>query len=156
MSDQPKYHYTAGGVVLDVQRRMLVLERDVPRDGQIIHEVRLPKGHLDPGETDDVAALREVWEESGYGGVEIIGDLGVARSEFAFQGRQHVRDEHYFIMRLLESSRTGRPPHPDSEEALFEPVWVDVEDAESLLTYPTEQEFARRALGWLRAHPECL
>jgi 8-oxo-dGTP pyrophosphatase MutT (NUDIX family) len=156
MNNQPKYHYTAGGVVLDAQRRMLTLERDVKRNGAIVHEVRLPKGHLDPGETDDVAAKREVWEESGYGEVEIVGDLGLERSEFEHQGRKHVRDEHYFIMRLVAAVRTGHPPHPDSEEALFVPSWVDVEDAESLLTYPSEKEFARRTIGWLRAHPECL
>ena len=54
-----KHHRTAGGVVLDAEGRMLVLVRDVVRDGATVHEVRLPKGHIDPGETEEQAARRE-------------------------------------------------------------------------------------------------
>ena len=50
--------------------KLLVLER--PARG----EVRLPKGHVEPGEAPREAALREVREEAGYADLEIVADLG--------------------------------------------------------------------------------
>ena len=50
-----KHHETAGGVVIDPSGRMLVIVRDIEREGRVIHEVRLPKGHIDPGESAEVA-----------------------------------------------------------------------------------------------------
>lgn len=145
-----KSHATAGGVVVDAAGRILVIERDVERDGRIVHEVRLPKGHIDPGETPEAAALREVGEESGYWEVEITGDLGTARSEFDFRGKHHVRQERYFLMRLLRDENRGQRVRPGSEEALFAPHWLDPAEAEARMTYPSEREFVQRARERLR------
>ncbi len=139
-----KFHTVAGGVVLNDAGRVLVLVRDVPRDECIIHEIRLPKGHIDPGETAEQAALREVGEESGYWKVAITGDLGVAHSSFDFNGKHHERDERYFLMRLEDTLREA-PRSTGSEEDLFVPQWLALEDAESSVTYASEQEFIRRA-----------
>jgi 8-oxo-dGTP pyrophosphatase MutT (NUDIX family) len=140
-----KRHTVAGGVVMDAAGRVLVLVRDIERGGRVVHEVRLPKGHLDPGETDEQAAVREVGEESGYWEAEIVADLGWERSEFEFRDRHHVRDEHYFLMRLTDAER--RAPMPTGEEeALFQPAWLTPGEAEQQLTFASEQEFARRAL----------
>ncbi|MDB5237204.1 MAG: hypothetical protein JWL88_306 [Parcubacteria group bacterium] len=35
-----------------------------------------PKGHVEPGETDEEAARREIQEEAGVAGLELIDDLG--------------------------------------------------------------------------------
>lgn len=139
-----KHHVTAGGVVLDDRDCILTLVRDVERDGGQVHEVRLPKGHIDPGETPEAAALREVREESGYAGLEIEVDLGTAHSEFDFRGKHHTRDERYFLMRLTRPER--QVPEPTGpEEALFSPEWLELEEAEKRLSYASEREFARRA-----------
>lgn len=144
-------HYTAGGVVVDAEGRMLALERDVQREGGIVHEVRLPKGHVDPGETDEQAALREVREESGYAGTEIVADLGKASSEFDFRGKHHVRDEHYYLM-YLTSPEPGAQEPVGEEEALFKPVWFEPHVAELCMTYPSERVFIRRARAWIRVN----
>jgi len=144
MSANTKYHNTAGGVVLNAHGLALVLERDVMRDGRLVHEVRLPKGHIDPGESPQDAAKREVAEESGYGHTEILADLGRHRSEFTRANTHNVRDEHYFLMRLTSDER-GDPEPMHEEEALFRPRWLPLMEAELALTYPSEQEFARRA-----------
>ncbi|MBP8129519.1 MAG: NUDIX domain-containing protein [Candidatus Hydrogenedentes bacterium] len=140
-----KLHTTAGGVVVDAVGRILTIERDVERDGRSVHEVRLPKGHIDPGETAEAAAMREVGEESGYWGVEIVADLGTAHSEFDFRGKRHVREERYFLMRLVNAENLGQRVHAGSEEALFAPHWLDPAEAEARMTYPSEREFVRRA-----------
>jgi len=146
-----KRHRTAGGVVVDAAGRMLAIERDVERDGRMVHEVRLPKGHIDPGETPEAAALREVGEETGYWDLEITADLGTTRSAFDFRGKHHVRDERYFLMRLVRDENRGQRMHPDSEEALFTPCWLDPAEAEARMTYPSERVFIRRARERLSA-----
>ena len=73
----------AGGVVVQrdvlqglpaAETHLLLLDR--PRRA----EVRLPKGHIDPGESAEEAALRETCEESGYCDLDVLADLGGERS----------------------------------------------------------------------------
>ncbi len=148
------YYRAAGGVVVDRWGHVLLLERDVVRDGRPVHEVRLPKGHVEPGESDEEAALREVCEESGYCDLLILADLGTARSEFDFEGRHIVRDEHYFLMGLKSPTWSGQRTDPTKEEALFRVTWVkDLATAQRMLSYESEREFARRAQSWLEKQP---
>jgi len=141
-------HRTAGGVVVDGAGRFLTLVRDVVRDGVTVHEVRLPKGHVDPGETAEEAALREVGEESGYWGTAVVADLGEAVSSFDYRGAHHVRTERCFLVRLTDPRR-GEPQPGFAEEALFQPAWRDPADAEAAMTYPSERDFVRRARACL-------
>jgi len=62
-------YVAAGGVVIH-EGQVLLLDR--PGRG----EVRLPKGHVEPGEEPAEAALREVREEAGYADLAILADLG--------------------------------------------------------------------------------
>ena len=50
---------------------VLLIERWVTRGGAPFYEARLPKGHVEAGETDAEAALREVCEEAGA--VPVVG-----------------------------------------------------------------------------------
>ncbi len=150
-----KHYLAAGGLVLDDRARVLTLERDVERRGEMVHEVRLPKGHVDDGETDEQAALRETCEESGYCDLEILADLGMGRSEYIFRGTRYLRDEHYFLMRLRSPEHRPQDVHPDSEEALFRPVWApSLEPLCSILTYESERDFAERALRYLHSQQQ--
>ncbi|MBI2432766.1 MAG: NUDIX domain-containing protein [Candidatus Hydrogenedentes bacterium] len=147
-----KRHRVAGGVVVDRRLRILVLRRDIERNGRLINEVRLPKGHLDKGESDEQAACREVCEESGYCAVEIVDDLGEAVSEYVHNGVAYRRDERYFLMRLLDARRSD--PRPTwHEEALFDPLWLELAEAEARMTYPSEREFVGRARALVEKDP---
>lgn len=150
-----RHYLAAGGIVLDAQGRVLTLERVVERDGNMIHEIRLPKGHVDDGETDEAAAVRETCEESGYCDLEILADLGLARSEYTFKNTRYMRDEHYFLMRLRSAQARPQDVHPDSEEALFRAVWAPTLQLLCTdLTYESEREFARRALRYLQSQQQ--
>jgi len=77
MTDGYVVRYIAAGGVVVHDGRVLVLRRlsppSVPPTGG---EVRLPKGHVEPGESVQAAALRETREESGYVNLVLQADLG--------------------------------------------------------------------------------
>lgn len=149
----------AGGVVLDDTGRVLLIERWVMRpaaDGDtpaLAFEIRLPKGHVEAGETDEQAAVREVCEETGYCGIAVVADLGEIVNEFKWPGEdlRILRHEHYYLMRLADSAR--REPHfdsPEADEARFTPRWAaTLADAEALITFESEREFIRRARSFV-------
>jgi 8-oxo-dGTP pyrophosphatase MutT (NUDIX family) len=128
-------HYTAaGGVVVDTDRVLILRRPD--RD-----EVRLPKGHVEKGESARETSLREVMEESGYADLGIIADLGHQTVEFDYKGRHVIRDERYFLMRLRSSRRIER----ELKEHQFLPDWLTWDEALSELTFEAEREWVRRA-----------
>jgi HAD superfamily hydrolase (TIGR01509 family) len=127
-------YLAAGGVVVN-ENHVLVLDR--PSRG----EVRLPKGHVEPGEETQTTALREVREESGYENLEVIADLGTQVVEFDHSGRHVVRTEHYYLMALGEDARSRR----GQGEKQFEPVWHTWDRALEVLSFEAEREWVRRA-----------
>lgn len=143
----------AGGVVVqrDIvpdlpaeETHLLLLDR--PRRA----EVRLPKGHIDPGESAEEAALRETCEESGYCDLRILADLGRRTVEFEYKGRHYLREDHYFLMRLLSARQTARPP---GDARQFRVMWVPLPEAGERLTFEIEQLFAQDAAVALRNMP---
>lgn len=121
----------------------------VVRDGQVLllwrparNEIRLPKGHVEPGESPQEAALRETREEGGMAHPRILAELGELQAEFDHEGFHVVRQEFYFLMELEDGERFPRGPEDAVE---FAPFWRPLAEAETLLTFPTEREFLRRA-----------
>lgn len=128
-------HYDAAGGVVVHDGHVLVLRR--PSRG----EVRLPKGHIEEGESHQETALREVTEESGYADLEIAGDLGHQVVEFDYKDKHVLRDEYYFVMCPASLRQIERTKH----EQQFEPQWLNWEEALAQLTFEVEREWVRRA-----------
>ena len=131
--DGKVYYVAAGGVV--VQLGQVLILRRPERD-----EVRLPKGHVEPGESVEAAALREVYEESGLEELVIRADLGEQVVEFERWQEHIVRTERYFLMQVV-----GSGEWLPGGETQFEPEWVAWDTALTLLTFEAEREWMRRA-----------
>lgn len=104
----------------------------------VVHRPRyddwsLPKGKNDPGETSLAAAVREVWEETGYR-CRVIAPVG--RHEYPAQGGWKEVD--YFAM----TPRTHTGFQSDSE--VDEIRWIPVSDTR-LLTYAFDQRLVEDA-----------
>ena len=140
--DKPLRTYqSAGGVVVDSRGQLLLIERTI--DG--VHEIRLPKGHIDPGEAPEDAACREVCEETGYCDVQIVRDLGWATVSFETSYEYVVRQERFFLM-TLRSERLRPPQFQTDQEALYSNRWTSgLDQAEALLTFEAEKAVVRRA-----------
>jgi 8-oxo-dGTP pyrophosphatase MutT (NUDIX family) len=88
-----------------------------------------PKGHIEPGETPDAAALRETREEAGVEG-ELLAAVGEP-VEFT-SGRELVRVRYFLIRAIAESASTdGR-----------EKQWLAFDEARRTLAFDN----ARRLL----------
>jgi 8-oxo-dGTP pyrophosphatase MutT (NUDIX family) len=139
----------AGGVVVDpASERILVLLRPkrLGPDGR--PEVRLPKGHIEPGESRRQAAVREVREEAGFPDVDIVADLGHQVIEFSWKDRHYVRDESYFLMTVAPDAASGQP------EKQFRNLWLTWEQALLELTFRAEREWVVRARRTWEGQPE--
>ena len=124
--------FSAGGLVLDERRRVLLIRaRDLR--GQPVWT--LPKGALAPGETSAEAALREVREETGYR-CELERELAPVTYWFRRDGRQIKKTVRWFLMRPLE--KVGEHDHEVDEV-----LWTDKDDALARLRYDS----ARRLVG---------
>lgn len=134
-------HYSAAGGVVVCQDQILVLQRPSRE------EVRLPKGRIEPGESPQTTALREVYEESGYADPEIQADLGAQIVTFEHNQRRVLRVERYFLMELSDSHRPGS----SNGEEQFDPVWLSWDQALATLTFEAEREWVRRARSVHRA-----
>ena len=126
----------------------------VVREGQVLllwrparNEIRLPKGHVEPGESRQEAALRETCEEGGVPQPRLVADLGRQQIEFEHEGFHVIRQEFYFLMSVNDFTACARAPDDAAE---FEPFWTALDSAAALLTFPTEREFLRRARAALR------
>jgi 8-oxo-dGTP pyrophosphatase MutT (NUDIX family) len=116
-----------------------VLHRDrvlVVRRGA--DEYRLPKGHVDPGETPAQAAVREVEEEAGARAT-IVAELGTVENRFAASSKRMKRHVHWYLMAVVDDA-IG--PH----EEKWTPLWVGLDEALGLMRFEAE----RLPLRWAR------
>lgn len=103
----------------------------------IIHRPRyddwsLPKGKVDPGETEPVTAVREVQEETGYSS-----HLGRRLATVSYPVEQGVKKVRYWAARRVDGQFA-----PNSE--VDELKWMPVAEALKQLKYPHDRKVLRR------------
>jgi 8-oxo-dGTP pyrophosphatase MutT (NUDIX family) len=103
----------------------------------------LPKGHVDPGETAEQAALREVREETGMTG-ELVEQLGEVRYWYQRGGRKIPKLVTFFLLEYRSGSQA------DHDTEVEEVRWLPLEEAVTALSYKGERQMVERALALRR------
>jgi 8-oxo-dGTP pyrophosphatase MutT (NUDIX family) len=131
--------FSAGGVVVRGHDVVVIVPRRRGHSGQTV--LALPKGHVDPGETPEQAAAREVREEAGVE-AELQGKLDDVRYWYQRGGRRILKVVSFFLFEY----KTGSPEDHDDE--VEEARFVPFEQAQRELSYKGEREMVQQA----RAH----
>jgi len=125
----------AGGIVVD--------NKTTPPRVLLVHRPRyddwsFPKGKLDPGETVEEAALREVLAETGIQ-CKIVRKIE-SLQRYSYQtskGRRRPKVVHYFLMDPLTDEI--RVPGAEVDRA----DWLDFETARRMLSYKRDRELLK-------------
>lgn len=132
---------SAGGLVVDdgdgVPRAALIAR--VNRAGRL--EWCLPKGHLEPGETPEQAAVREIAEETGIQG-QVVAPLGSIDYWFSASGRRIHKTVHHF---LLEATGGHLTVEGDPDAEAVDAAWVPLAELDQRLAFGNERRMARAA-----------
>ncbi len=109
-------------------------------------EIRLPKGHVEPGEEPGAAARRETAEETGFADLHLLAGLGVQTVKFEYLNQRIHRTEHWFLYQFGSAARQDRPPE---DERQFRTMWRPWSLAHDLLTFEAERQvLAKAVLVW--------
>lgn len=142
MSPAAQRETSAGGVVyrLDGADALFLLIRDSYRNWGF------PKGHLERGEKAEVAAVREVREETGIDGLTVRGAIETIDWYFRFRGRLIHKVCHFYLMETASAVTS-----PQATEGITECRWASYGEAEKLISYGNAREVLRRANALLTA-----
>ncbi|MFC6092850.1 NUDIX hydrolase [Saccharothrix lopnurensis] len=127
---------SAGGLVLDFQRRAAAVIGRLDRRGRLLWS--LPKGHIEAGETAEQTAVREVAEETGIHS-RVLRPLGSIDYWFVAEDRRVHKTVHHFLLEALGGELS------DEDVEVTEVAWVPLGELDERLAYADERRLVRRA-----------
>ena len=114
----------------------------------------LPKGLVDPGEKPEQTALREVQEETGLIATPIakLADIKYVYVRSWGDQQRVFKIVSFFLLRYRsgEIDDVSREMRVEVRRAF----WIPAEEAPRKLAYRGERDVVRRALLYLKSHPE--
>lgn len=128
-----KREFSAGGIVFNSKGQVLVTQHSQNKHWSF------PKGLIDPGQTTEGAALREVREE---GGVEakILDKVGYNKYVYTLNEEKIFKVVTYFLMEYL----SGDPKDHDWE--VSDIGWFTPDEALKKLSFSQDQDLLKKAL----------
>lgn len=133
-----KREFSAGGIVFNDKGEVLLINNAAMRDPKKSYW-GFPKGHIDPGEKSEEAALREVEEETGIK-AEIVKKLGDNGYVYQRDGEKVFKLVIMFLMRYISGDVKYQ------EEELLDAQWVSVEAALDKLSFKKDKQFLEKAV----------
>jgi 8-oxo-dGTP pyrophosphatase MutT (NUDIX family) len=137
-----KEERSAGGVVYRMEggRAQFLLIRDSYKNWGF------PKGHLEVGEPPELAALREVQEETGLDDLALRGEIDTIDWYFRFRGRLIHKICHFYLMESVSAETS-----PQREEGITACRWATMPDAMQCISYANARAVLERAAAMVDA-----
>lgn len=137
---------SAGGFVISkTDPKLVALMARFNRGGKL--EWCIPKGHLEENETNEQAAIREVFEETGLK-TEIIDYLGEVTYHFIQGGSKINKTVHVYLMQQTGGELSfDHDPHKEASEL----EWVQVSELLARLSHSNEKRIAKIAVELIEA-----
>ena len=130
---------SAGGLVIDTSglNGLLIgrIDHKDPTGKRVLWS--LPKGHIEEGETPEIAAIREVGEETGIEAA-IEKSLGVIDFWFMAGGKRIHKTVHHFLFRETGGLLAAQ------ESEVDEVAWFPLAEIVDRLAYPDEKKLIAR------------
>ncbi|MBO5955950.1 MAG: NUDIX domain-containing protein [Bacteroidales bacterium] len=116
----------AGGVVI-INKSIVAIERNGKAD--------LPKGHIEKNEQTDIAAMREVEEETAIKNLSIIKQLPSSHHCYLLNGQWTLKKTSWFLMKSDDDFK----PKPQEEEGISKVYLINKDNVKDFLenTYPS-------------------
>jgi 8-oxo-dGTP pyrophosphatase MutT (NUDIX family) len=105
-----------------------------------------PKGHVELDEPPELAALREVQEETGLGDLALRGEIDTIDWYFRFRGRLIHKVCHFYLMESV-SAQTS----PQREEGITACRWAMMPDAMQSISYANARAVLERAAAMVES-----
>ena len=122
------FHFApaAGGLVL-INKSIVAIERN--------GRVDLPKGHIEKNEPADIAAMREVNEETAISNLSIIKQLPSSHHCYLLNGQWTLKKTSWFLMKSDDEFM----PKPQEEEGISKVFLLNKDNVNYFLenTYPS-------------------
>ena len=122
------FHFApaAGGVVI-INKSIVAIERNGKAD--------LPKGHIEKNEQTDIAAMREVEEETAIKNLSIIKQLPSSHHCYLLNGQWTLKKTSWFLMKTDDDFK----PKPQEEEGISRVYLINKDNVKDFLenTYPS-------------------
>ena len=135
---------SAGGVVVGPGNKILVVNQNG-------NSWSLPKGHLEPGEDEEAAATREIFEESGIQDVKVLEKLGEydrGRIGIDGVGENLEQMKHITIFLCITNQENLSPIDPENPNA----EWLPLQDVADRLTHPKDKDFFHSVTSKILKH----
>jgi 8-oxo-dGTP pyrophosphatase MutT (NUDIX family) len=105
------------------------------------HNWGFPKGHIDEGEAPDIAARREIKEETGLDDLILRAPLGMIDWFFRLKGQLIHKYCHYYLF----ESRTGEVV-PQGDEGILACEWFGAREVVKTVSYDNARVILRTAI----------